>query len=327
MGNGCSVFKINKVCLDGDINIRMEKEEGQKKNDINENIINFSNKNNANSSVRKKVSISSNGIKFKKKQNLQGYEPHYSLASLPIKVNMEQNKENSKHENNDKNESIENNFNLSSNKLNNFTNFVQDLDISFKGSNQVEQNDVFNINYISLDTNYRLEIFNYINKIRTEPKSIINDIEDLLNKRQTIDNKIQIESEETHENVVFEDEGKALEETKEYLNTVRPISTNFKLNEELLIDIPEADKNELSLDKKITKILLNKRKNIIEKYPNCQFFINFIKDKKLGIFYLLSQNENISNFRNIIFNENFKEFNITWMKEKKKIFIAFLCFA
>lgn len=60
------------------------------------------------------------------------------------------------------------------------------------------------------------------------------------------------------------------------------------------------------------------------KYPNCQFFINFIKDEKIGLLFLLSQNENISNFRNIIFNEQYTEFNVTWMKEKE-IFLLHFC--
>ena len=72
---------------------------------------------------------------------------------------------------------------------------------------------------------------------------------------------------------------------------------------------------------------MNKRKNIIKDYPKCQFFINFIKDKKMGVLFLLSQNVNNSNFRNIIFNDKYKHFNVTWMKDKKKIFLAFLCFA
>ena len=342
MGNGCSVFKINKICLNGEL--KMENLEEQNKNDENNNNNILLNENSQNISVKKQITKNSNGIKIKSNQIQKRIEPHFSLASLPVKViqnienskvennenneNKENNESSEKNENNENNEDNENNLNqMSSNKLNNFTNFVQDLDISFKGSKPAEQSELFNTNYISLDSNYNQEIFNYINKIRKEPNNIIYDIDDLLNKRQIINNKVQIESEETHENVVLDDGGNALEETKEYLNNVIPILANFNLNEDLLIEIPEVEKNELSLDKKITKILMDKRKSIIEKYPNCQFFINFIKDKKLGLLYLLSQNENMSNFRNIIFNENYKEFNITWIKEKKKIFIAFLCFA
>ena len=208
---------------------------------------------------------------------------------------------------------------------------MQDLDISFVDQNQngIEQNDVFNTNYIKMKTNYNEDIIEYLNKIRNEPIDIINDIDDLLNQsKKILDEKIQIESEETHENLILDDGGEALSKTKDYLNKVVPIKIKFNLNEDLFIDICESDKNmDLSLDKKISKILTDKRKNIVNKYPDSQFFISFIKDKKMSLLFLLSQNENISNFRNIIFDDKYTQFNITWMKEKKKIYIAFLCFA
>jgi hypothetical protein len=227
------------------------------------------------------------------------------------------------------NNKIENGNNNANNP--NFTNFMQDLDISFVDQNQngIEQNDVFNTNYIKMKTNYNEDIIEYLNKIRNEPIDIINDIDDLLNQsKKILDEKIQIESEETHENLILDDGGEALSKTKDYLNKVVPIKIKFNLNEDLFIDICESDKNmDLSLDKKISKILTDKRKNIVNKYPDSQFFISFIKDKKMSLLFLLSQNENISNFRNIIFDDKYTQFNITWMKEKKKIYIAFLCFA
>ena len=180
-----------------------------------------------------------------------------------------------------------------------------------------------------MKTNYNEDIIEYLNKIRNEPIDIINDIDNLLNQsKKILDDKIQIESEETHENLILDDGGEALSKTKDYLNKVVPIKIKFNLNEDLFIDICESDKNmDLSLDKKISKILTDKRKNIVNKYPDSQFFISFIKDKKMSLLFLLSQNENISNFRNIIFDDKYTQFNMTWMKEKKKIYIAFLCFA
>ena len=316
MGNGCSVFKINKVCLNGDLNILSEKDDSQSKND-NLNIIAIRNKKNTHkSSMKKQISISSNGIKYKKEQNQQKQDLNNSNSSP---LNEIQSHENSKIESN-----------VQNNPKSNFTNFMKDLDFSFTNNNNgLEQNDVFDINYIKIKSVYNEEIINYLNKIRTEPNNIINDIDELLEKsKNNINNKIQIESEETHENIILDDGGKALIETKDYLNAVNPLELKFSLNDELLIDIADSEKNmDFPLDKKITKILMDKRKNIIEKYPNCQFFINFIKDIKIGILFLLSQNENMSNFRNIMFDKKFTQFNLTWIKEKKKIFIAFLCFA
>jgi hypothetical protein len=314
MGNGCSVFKINKVCLDGDLNILVEKEDLQSQNNNINNIVLKKKKSNNMVSVKKQISISSNGIKNKIEQVQKGYEANYSNS---YHMNGIQSKENSKIENN--NDDIA--------PKSNFTNLMQDLDFSFNNNNGMEQNDIFNINYINIKDQYNNEILNYLNKIRAEPKNIIIDIDNILNKsKNKNENKFQIEIDETHENIVLEDGGAAFIETKNFLNNVNPVEITFDLNEDLLIDISESDKNmDLPLDKKINKILKDKKNNIIEDYPNCQFFINFIKDIKIGLLFLLSQN--MSNFRNILFDEKYKNFNLTWIKEKKKIFIAFLCFA
>ena len=314
MGNGCSSFKINKACLDGDLNIIMEKDIIECQNNNINNIVSKNIKSTNISLMQKQMSISSNGIKNKFGQIQKGYEGKYSNKSI---INAIQSQENIKIDNN-----------IAPNSKNNFTNLMQDLDFSFNNNNGMEQNDIFNINYINIKEQYNNEIINYLNKIRTEPKNIINDIDNLLNKsKKNIENKLQIENDETHEIIILEDGGEAFIETKNFLNNIIPIESKLDLNEDLLIDIPESDKNmDTPLYKKISKILENKKKNIIFDYPNCQFVINFIKDTKIGLLFLLSQ-EKSSNFRNLLFDDKYKHFNITWIKDKKNIFIAFLCFA
>ena len=307
MGNGCSVFKINKICLGTDLNAISEKDNLDNKIENNNNMVYKKKKSNKLTSLHKKITLTSNGIKMKSELNKQDQEQNSSH------INVIQSNENSKDDNNPKS---------------NFTNLMQDLDFSFN-NNKEEQNDVFDNYYIKIKNGYNEEIIDYLNKIRNQPESIIIDIDDFLNKSQTIlDDKIRIESEQTHENIIFEEGGKTLLETKNYLKSSVPVQVKFNLNEDLSIDIPESEKNiDLPLEKKITKILMNKKKTIINNYPKCQFFINFIKDKKIGLIFLLSQDENTSNFRNILFDEEYTEFNISWMKDKKKNFISFLCFA
>ena len=319
MGNGCSIFNINKVCFDGDIKISVNMGEEQNKNDSNKNNYNYVKKRTSNLSMKKQTSMNSNGKKFNNNLNLPEYNPCFSLASMqasvaiPILCNTKVDKKNK------------------SNKMNSFTSFMDDFDVSFQKDKSLNQNSIFDLNYIFVNDNYNEEMIDYLNKIRAGPNNIIHDIDDLLKQKQYLNNnnKIQIESDKTHENIVFNDGGQALEETKLFLININPVTKNFNLNEDLLIDFPEPERNELflPLDKKITKIIMEKRKNIIEKYPNCQFFINFIKDEKIGLLFLLSQSETMSNFRNIIFDGKYTEFNVSWMKEKKKVFIAFLCFA
>ena len=173
--------------------------------------------------------------------------------------------------------------------------------------------------------NYNESMLEYLNKIRNEPKSIIADIDNLLKEEKN--EKFQIENESTHENIIFEDRGNALKEAKIFLNNAISIQEKLVLNDDLSIDITELDKKVDNLNKTITKILVEKRKKIIRNYPNCQFFVNFIKNIKINLLYLLSENEEKSNFRNVVFNNKYTEFNVTWFKEKNNNFISFLCFA
>lgn len=322
MGNGCSIFNINKVCFDGDLNIRVGQENEHKNKEVKKNNYNYIRKRPSNLTIKKQKTLNSNGKSFNNKLNApMEYKACYSLASMPQNMVMpiicNPNADNKSKNNN---------------KMNSFTNLMQECDIPMQGGgNSTEQNNVFDLNYIFMNDNYNEEMLNYLNKIRSGPNNIIHDIDELLKQKQYINNnnKIQIESDKTHENIVFNDGGQALEETKLYLINVNPVNKHFNLNEDLSIDVPDPEKSELflPLDKRITKIIMEKRKSIKKKYPNCQFFINFIKDEKIGLLFLLSQNENMSNFRNIIFDEKYTEFNVTWIKEKKNIFIAFLCFA
>jgi len=322
MGNGCSIFNINKVCFDGDLNIRVGQENEPNNNEGKKINYNFVRKKPSNLSIKKQKTMNSNGKNFNNKLNVpMEYKACYSLASMPPNMVMPIIC-NTKTDNKSK----------SNKKMNSFTNLMQECDLPMKGGvNSTDQNNVFDLNYIFMNDNYNEEMLNYLNKIRSGPNNIIHDIDELLKQKQYINNnnKIQIESDKTHENIVFNDGGQALEETKLYLINVNPVNKRFNLNEDLSIDVPDPEKSELflPLDKRITKIIMEKRKNIKDKYPNCQFFINFIKDEKIGLLFLLSQNENMSNFRNIIFDEKYTEFNVTWIKEKKNIFIAFLCFA
>ena len=148
----------------------------------------------------------------------------------------------------------------------------------------------------------------------------------LLNKNSE-DNKILVENDETHENIVFNDIIQDINETIKFLETVNPITIKFNLNEELLMDIKSQKYSEYTLEKKITKIIVDKKREIMKKYPKVQFFVNFVKDEKIGVLYLLMKNTKMSNFRNVIFDDKYKDFNVSWMRDKNNIFISFLCFS
>lgn len=317
MGNDCSFYNVNQVCLGRDLNIKIDSFEEQEKKNGNNSSINSINKD-ENQELNRFVTFSDNNkIKTQKnspsnKEDIKGKK--LSAAQLNLLSNIDK----AKGEEIKKTQTI------------GFTNFMQDFtDISFNNFGEVDKNDIFENNYIAIKYNYNEEMNNYLNKVRNDPNSIIEDIDDLLNDDNIFQNqKIKIENEDTHENIIFNDEGNALKELKIYLNKVDSIPNKFNINDDLSIDTSELEKyNDLTLNKKITKILLDKRKSLIKDYPNCKFFINFIKDPKISILYLLSENGDKSDFWNVIFDPKFTEFNVTWIKEKKKIFIAYLCFA
>ena len=325
MGNGCSsLFKMNKICYDDATNIVVEiKEDNNIHNKdskdsqklLNDKINFLNQKNPYNAIVRNendinKINISSlsannpNPYLFDKNQNQNQLNNNIQYADAKISI-----KESLKCENH-----------IS------FTNLVQELDFSFVPNKATEQFEVFDMNYISVKKDYNEKMMEIINKIRNEPKSIIEDLNILLNKNNE-ENKILVENDETHENIVFNDIIQDINETIKFLEKTKPIINKFNLNEELLIDIKSQKYSELPLEKKITKIIVDKKKDIIRKYPKVQFFINFVKDEKIGVLYLLMKNTKMSNFRNVIFDDKYKEFNVTWMRDKNNIFISFLCFS
>ena len=87
-------------------------------------------------------------------------------------------------------------------------------------------------------------------------------------------------------------------------------------------------------DKDIGDIILKKRLDIKDKYPNCYFNINIIQDIKLSLlFMLISKNESdfkgdiLKSFRDVILDPDLKDYAISFAKDKKRNFIAILSFA
>ena len=327
MGNGCSsIFKVNKICYDDATNIIVEiKEDNEDKkiqqdskkivNEYNDNII-YKNQNNKNL------------VLMRNENNINKINISSLSANSPNPYMADKNKIQNQFNNNvpyaEPRLSINNN--IKNENFISFTNLVQELDFSFVPNKASEQFEIFDRNYISVKNDYNSKMMEMINKIRNEPKSIIQDLNMLLNKNNE-ENKILVENDETHENIVFNDIIQDINETIKFLETVNPITIKFNLNEELLMDIKSQKYSEYTLEKKITKIIVDKKREIMKKYPKVQFFVNFVKDEKIGVLYLLMKNTKMSNFRNVIFDDKYKDFNVSWMRDKNNIFISFLCFS
>ena len=329
MGNGCSsLFKANKICYEDATNMKVEikednneeKKASKDSQNLLNNKINYLNlKNPNNVLIRNENNINKINISSLSANNPNPYLYEKNKNQIQLNSNINNNMQNAEEK-----KSIKEN--IKSEKHISFTNLVQELDFSFVPNKSSEQFEVFEMNYITVKKDYNEKMMGIINKIRNEPKSIIEDLNMLLNKNNE-ENKISVENDETHENIVFNDIIQDINETIKFLEKTKRVNIKFNINEELIIDIKPQEYSELPLEKKITNIIVDKKKEIIKKYPKVQFFVNFVKDEKIGVLYLLMKNSKMSNFRNVIFDDKYKEFNVTWMRDKNNIFISFLCFS
>ena len=336
MGNGCSSLFKKKICFEDATNIVIAiKDENEEKKEMkdtkdtnkfyhneynNNNLISVNNKNKNSTIIRNDNDL--NNLNNLNNINTSSLSANNSKNYLFNKNNIK----NTNNNNPNEEAKILVQENLQSENLISFTNMVKELDMSFVPNKASEQFQIFDMNYISIKKNYNEKMLEVINQIRNKPKSIIEDYDKILNKNNK-ENLIFLENDETHENVVFNDVTQDINETVNFLRSVKPVTNKFNLNEELIIDTKNNKNTELPFEKRITKLIMNQKKEIIKKYPKVQFFVNFIKDEKIGILFLLMKNAKISNFRNVIFDDEYKEFNVTWMKDKNNIFISFLCFS
>ena len=336
MGNGCSSLFKKKICFEDATNIVIAiKDENEEKKEMkdtkdtnkfyhneynNNNLISVNNKNKNSTIIRNDNDL--NNLNNLNNINTSSLSANNSKNYLFNKNNIK----NTNNNNPNEEAKILVQENLQSENLISFTNMVKELDMSFVPNKASEQFQIFDMNYISIKKNYNEKMLEVINQIRNKPKSIIEDYDKILNKNNK-ENLIFLENDDTHENVVFNDVTQDINETVNFLRSVKPVTNKFNINEELLIDTKNNKNTELPFEKRITKLIMNQKKEIIKKYPKVQFFVNFIKDEKIGILFLLMKNAKISNFRNVIFDDEYKEFNVTWMKDKNNIFISFLCFS
>ena len=165
---------------------------------------------------------------------------------------------------------------------------------------------------------FNIEMLDFLNKLRNTPKSVIEDIDNILkNNIKKMDEIDYFVSDITKEiiklNINFE-------RIKENLNNQEPVDI-LKLNKKLRINI--NNENMELTDKTISELLIKKKREIIHDYPDCYFYPIFLKDIKINIIILLENNK----IREKIFNNDYTEFFATTFNEKKNRFFAILCFA
>ena len=166
--------------------------------------------------------------------------------------------------------------------------------------------------------NYNIEMLNFINKVRSTPKLVIEDINNIIKSNlKVIDDKEYIISDNTNEIIKL---NKYFEKVKEILNIQEPVDT-LKLNKKLKIT-NYLETTELT-DTIINDLLITKKREIINDYPYCFFYPIFIKDIKINTFLLLSNGK----IKEKIFDNNFTDFYVSTFNEKNNRFFGIICFA
>ena len=166
--------------------------------------------------------------------------------------------------------------------------------------------------------NYIWEMLNFLNKLRSSPSLIIEDIDNILkNNIKIIDEKEYLISDNTNEVIKLNNN---FEKIKDMLNIQKSVD-ELKLENKLNID-NHFGNFELD-DRKISELILSKKRRIIKEYPDCFFYPIFIKDVKISIILLLENNK----IKEKIFYEGFTHFYVTTFNEKSNRFFSIVCLA
>ena len=208
---------------------------------------------------------------------------------------------------------------------NNFTHFVNE-------SNKNEKNVAFINRSITIATTmhynnnnnkicfnkYNIEMLNYLNKVRNNPKSMIEEIDNIKKNNIKIINETEyIISDDTNEMIKL---NIYMDKIKENIDLQEPVDI-LKLNNKLKIN--SKLENIKITDDLINELVIRKKREIYRDFPQCFFYPIFIKDIKLNILLLLTNNKIFDQ----IFNKDFADFYVTTFNEKSNRFFAILCLA
>ena len=175
MGNVCSILSIKNICNGKDISV-IDLEDNRNKNGNNNLIkdskiiesnmlLNAPNNLRANNNLMiQNHSTTDNNDNNNDNNNIANKK--LSVAQINL-LNIDKDK--------DKNDSIK------KTKTVGFSNFLND-NVSFNNFGKIDKNDVFEIHYISIKDNYNENMIDYLNQIRNDPNSILEDINNILKK-------------------------------------------------------------------------------------------------------------------------------------------------
>lgn len=255
--------------------------------------------------------------------------PNYKVEFSPEDSNIKQKTYNHPHlSSNQIKVNLQNNFNNDSKEgegsNNNFTHFMNESNKNEKNVNFISPSismatTMHNNNNNKIGFNkYNIEMLNYLNKLRNNPKVMIEEIDNIKkNNIKVINDAEFIISDETKEMVKL---NFFIDKIKENISLQKPADI-LKLNIKLKINC-NLENIEIT-DDLINELVISKKKEIYHDFPQCFFYPVFIKDTKLNILLLLTNNKIMDQ----IFNKDFTDFYVTIFNEKSNRFFAILCLA
>jgi hypothetical protein len=205
---------------------------------------------------------------------------------------------------------------------NNFTHFFNDnkneKNVNFVSPSISMVTTMNNNNNKIVFNKYNIEMLNYLNKIRNKPKSMIEEIENIKkNNIKVINDMEYIISDDTNEMIKL---NIYMDKIIENLDFQQPVDI-LKLNSKLKIN--GKHENIEITDDLINELVIKKKREIYHDFPQCFFYPVFIKDIKLNILLLLTNNKILDQ----IFNKDFTDFYMTAFNEKSNRFFTILCLA
>jgi len=207
--------------------------------------------------------------------------------------------------------------------------FIQYIDSMVNNNVQKKNDDIF---IISQNIDEKIKLMEDYLLIFDQIKRILKDI---------INSKIFVELEELKYNEELEID---IEHARSFNMTQSHMERSSVSNEKYLSNFNQSNfskkkkkidyNSTLDLsDDKIANLILEKRKEIKDKYPDSIFKVNIIKDININILIQISmelvydQYNSKKMLNEIIFNPKYKNFAVSWANELNRKFISISCFA
>jgi hypothetical protein len=249
-------------------------------------------------------------------KNIKAYnKPQISTKNL-TKKNRSKSEKNFMSEIKDSKEIQNHNFTQFLNEMTNNNNNNSNKNVNSNGPSPMNNN-CSPLNVKTILNDYCNNMLNYINKIRNNPKSFAEDLDEIIkNDIKKFYDKECIVSETTSEMIKL---GINLEKLKENImiqERVEALNLNDKLK---MRNIGNTEIN----DNLINELVISKKREIFKSFPKCFFYPIFIKDIKINFIHLLANNK----LKEKIFNPDFSNFYVTVFNEKNNRFFAILCLA